>query len=64
MERDAILTCDQKPTWVRLIYSTETITNSGEQEDYKVKTDMLRWLDTKAVMLLVIVSYKMEKQHV
>ena len=42
MERDAILTCDQKPTLVRLIYSTETITNSGEQEDYKVKTDMLR----------------------
>ena len=31
--RDAILTCAQKPTWVRLIYRTEPTTKSGKQKN-------------------------------
>jgi len=38
--RDAILTCARKPTWVRLIYHTETTTKKCTTE--KVKTGMLR----------------------
>ena len=33
--RDAILTCDQKPTWVRLIYSMEPTTKKLRTENYK-----------------------------
>jgi len=42
MIRDAILTCARKPTWVGLIYSTETATKSLKQKNQKVTTDMLR----------------------
>jgi len=41
--RDAILTCAQKPTWVSLIYRTETTTKKWKTEKLKSKkTDMLR----------------------
>ena len=33
---------DQKPTWVRLIFSMEEQLTVEKQEDYRVKTDMLR----------------------
>ena len=35
--RDAILTCDRKPTWVRLIYRTETTTEKWKTEKLKSK---------------------------
>ena len=36
-ERDAILTCDQKPTWVRFIYSRETTTKKWRTGRLKSK---------------------------
>ena len=44
MKRNVILTCDQKPTWVRLIYSTEQqLTDENRKSGrLKSKTDMLR----------------------
>ena len=36
--RDAILTCAGKPTWVSLIYRTETTTEKCETEKLKSKT--------------------------
>jgi len=41
MKRDVILTCDQKPTRVRLIYSTEQQL-TGENRKTRVNTDILR----------------------
>ena len=44
MKRNVILTCDQKPTRVRLVYSTEQ-QQTGENRKsgrLRVKTDMLR----------------------
>ena len=40
--RDATLTFARKPTWVSLIYRTETTTKKCKTEKLKVKTDMLR----------------------
>jgi len=40
--RDAILTSARKPTWVSLIYRTETTTKKCKTENLKSKTDMLR----------------------
>ena len=37
--RDAILTCARKPTWIGLIYRTETTTKNCK--NWKVKADML-----------------------
>ena len=35
--RDAILTCARNPTWVSLIYRTETTTKNGKTEKLKSK---------------------------
>jgi len=40
--RDVILTCARKPTWVSLIYRTESTTKKCKTEKLKVRTDMLR----------------------
>ena len=40
--RYAILTCARKPTWVSLIYCTETTTKKCKTEKLKSKNDMLR----------------------
>jgi len=40
--RDAILTCDRKPTWVSLIYRTETTTKSGKQKKLKSTKKRIR----------------------
>ena len=47
--RDAILTCARKPTWVSLIYRTETTTKKCKTEKRKSKkTDMLRSNSTQS----------------
>ena len=42
MKRNVILTCDQKPTWVRSIYSTEQQQTGENRKSGRLKTDMLR----------------------
>ena len=44
MKRNVIMTCDQKPTWVRLIYSTEQQQTRENRKSGRLmsETDMLR----------------------
>jgi len=42
IQRDAILTCARKPTWVGLIYHTETITKNCKTEKLKIKSRYVR----------------------
>ena len=53
---DAILTCARKPTWIGLIYRTETTTKNCKTEKLKVKADMLK------VTVKVVRSEKKKKK--
>jgi len=40
MKRNVIMTCDQKPTWVRLIYSTEQQQTGENRKSGRLKSEM------------------------
>ena len=59
--RDAILTCARKPTWIGLIYRTETTTKNCKTEKLKSKSRYVR-INSKSLGNHVVHSEKRKRK--